>query len=90
MEMEKILIWFAEFFFLSNALVQELAEPFNSLLQNFPFSGLFGRIVVNMEISVFRIILLKPGPDRGAVDLVGSDRELPFRLKSPLVFQHQS
>ena len=42
-----------------------------------------------MEISVLRVILIKPCHDRGTVDFIGADRCIPLCFKRPLIVQDQ-
>jgi hypothetical protein len=60
MEMEEFLIGPAEFFFLPDVSVQELAVFLDPLLKVFPLSRLSGGVIVNMEVPVLCIILIEP------------------------------
>ena len=59
MEIKVILVRFTELFLLSDVLFKEAAVFFNPLLKMFTFRSLFGRIVIDVEVTVFYIVFIE-------------------------------
>ena len=82
-----VLIGLSELIILPDVLVQKLTELLDPLFQMLPFGSLFGRIIEDMEIPVFCVILVKPARYRGAVDFIRANRCFSFGFKLPVVFE---